>query len=374
MSEQAAQSTAVAEIKNKPMTVGELLFSKKKQLEMALPKHMSVDRLLRICMTEITKNPKLGECTAPSLIGAILQAAQIGLEPGSHLGHCYLVPFRNNKKGVMEVQFIAGYRGLIDLARRSGKITVLVARAVYARDQFDYEYGLEERLIHVPAAGKRGEFIGVYAVARFTDGQKQFEYMPREDVELIRKESKSANDGPWVTDYDEMAKKTVMRRLCKYLPASPELQAATTLDEYAEKGVAQDNSAILAHIGIMEPEALNPGQPAGVSKVQAAIAQSTPAKSSKPIQPKEALPAESKQVDQGSFASFQETGALPPQKPARPREDVIRDVVTESRALGISLEALEKDCLETVGKTSQDLSDIELEAYLEKLRNRRIVK
>ena len=209
------------------------------EIEKALPKHMDADRMARIALTTIRTNPKLLECSVPSLLGAVMQSAQLGLEPGL-VGHCYFVPFKNGKTGQSEVQFIIGYKGMIDLARRSGNIESIYAHAVYANDTFEYEYGLHPKLVHKPAMTERGEFIGAYAVAHFKDGGYQFEFMPKEEIERRRKRSKAANAGPWVTDYEEMAKKTVIRHMWKYLPISIEIQQQAAQDEVVRKDVTAE--------------------------------------------------------------------------------------------------------------------------------------
>jgi recombination protein RecT len=172
-----------------------------------------------------------------------MQCAQLGLEPGGSLGHAYLLPFENRKTGKTDAQFILGYRGMIDLARRSGQIVSLAARSVYPADKFDYDYGLNEYLIHKPVskAEDRGQLTHVYAVARLLGGGAQFEVMERVDVERVRAQSRAGQSGPWVSHFEEMAKKTVIRRLFKYLPVSIEIQRAVGLDEQAEAGLPQDN-------------------------------------------------------------------------------------------------------------------------------------
>lgn len=210
------------------------------EIEKALPKHMDADRMARIALTTIRTNPKLLECSVPSLLGAVMQAAQLGLEPGL-IGHCYLVPFKNGKTGQTDVQFIIGYKGMIDLARRSGQIENIYAHAVYSNDEFDYELGLEPKLKHKPyMEGDRGEFIGAYAVAHFKDGGYQFEFMPKSEIDKRRKRSKAANNGPWVTDFEEMAKKTVIRHMWKYLPISVEIQQQAAQDEVVRKDITSE--------------------------------------------------------------------------------------------------------------------------------------
>lgn len=227
----------------------------KQQLALAMPKHMTADRLARIALNEVRRVPKLAQCNQASFLGAIMQLGALGLEPGGALGHAYLLPFDkkaqvNGKWTVVdtEVQLIIGYRGMIDLARRSGQILSLEARAVYAKDTFSVELGLDSNITHQPAWTEtdRGPLTFAYAVAKLRDGGTQFDVMSRAEIERIRARSKAKDSGPWITDFDEMAKKTVVRRLFKYLPVSIEIQHAVGLDEQAELGISQDNAGILA--------------------------------------------------------------------------------------------------------------------------------
>lgn len=216
---------------NQPMAhVQSLLTKMQPQLLKALPKHLSAERMTRIALTELRKTPKLAQCDPMSFCGAIMICAQLGLEPGGALGHIYLIPYGK------QVQVVVGYKGMIDLARRSGQIVSLSAHEVHENDIFEFEYGLEEKLRHVPNMKDRGELMAVYAVAHLVGGGHQIEVMSKSDVDKIRKRSKSASNGPWVTDYEEMAKKTVLRKLFKYLPVSIEIQKATSIDEQADYG------------------------------------------------------------------------------------------------------------------------------------------
>lgn len=220
----------------------DLLDKMKGEIARCLPKHLTPERMARIALTELRKTPKLQECDPLSFIAAIMQASQLGLEPGI-LGSCYLIPFKNNHTGKTECTFMPGYRGFLDLARRSGQIISLVARAVYENDEFSYEFGLKEDLTHKPAMKNRGELIAVYAVAILKDGGHQFDVMSRNEVDNIKNQSKSKNNGPWVTHYEEMAKKTVLRKLFKWLPCSVELQKAVSLDELQEAGIQNIKAA-----------------------------------------------------------------------------------------------------------------------------------
>jgi len=245
-------NTQVGQNPKKPdQLIGDYIAKNFKAMQSVLPKHISAERMARIALTTIRTNPKLLEASVPSLIGAIMQAAQLGLEPGL-IGHCYLVPFRNGKTGQTDVQFIIGYKGMIDLARRSGQIKNIYAHTVYSNDEFDYELGLEPKLKHKPyMEGDRGEFIGAYAVAHFKDGGYQFEFMPKSEIEKRRQRSKAAKNGPWVTDFEEMAKKTVIRHMWKYLPISVEIQQQAMQDEVVRKDFTSEPEYIdMEHIAI----------------------------------------------------------------------------------------------------------------------------
>lgn len=216
----------------------------KKQFEMALPKHFETERFVRIAITEMRRTPELQECTLQSVLGAFMQAAQLGLEPGL-LGQCYLIPFRNRKTGQKECQFVIGYKGMIDLARRSGNIESIYAQVVKENDEFEYQYGLDPDLKHKPAMKDRGKTIGAYAVAKFKDGGYQFEFMSVDEIEKRRERSAAKNSGPWVTDYDEMCMKTVIRHMFKYLPISIEImRQVVSADESIKTEVKPDMTEV----------------------------------------------------------------------------------------------------------------------------------
>lgn len=223
-------------ITNNQKTIVGLLEQMKNEMAKALPKHLPAERMIRIALTELRKTPKLQECEPMSFVASIMLASQLGLEPGV-LGACYLIPFFNNKTGKLECTFMPGYRGFLDLARRSGQINSLVSRGVYENDEFSYELGLKENIIHKPCLTNKGELIAVYAVALLKDGGHQFEIMSVNEIEKIRATSKSKDSGPWITNFDEMAKKTVVRRLFKWLPCSVEMQKTVSLDELQELGL-----------------------------------------------------------------------------------------------------------------------------------------
>lgn len=239
----AAKQSTNTPAQQKPSTIFNMLEQYKSQIALALPKHLTADRMARIVTTEIRKNPALLKCNQISLFGAVIQCSQLGLEPGNNLGHAYLLPFKT------DVQLIIGYRGMIDLARRSGQILSINVYEVFDTDEFDVAFGLEPNIIHKRdiKTGGSGNLIAVYAVAKLKDGGTQFEVMTTKQVDKIREQSQAAksNYSPWKTHYNEMAKKTVIRRLFKYLPVSIEIQQAVTLDESADAGIGQGNKAML---------------------------------------------------------------------------------------------------------------------------------
>jgi len=247
--------TAIVEKPNAGMTASnqptilKYLETYKSQIAAALPKHLTPDRMVRIVTTEVRKTPELLKCDPTSLFGAVIQCSQLGLEPGNALGHAYLLPFNNRKKDIKEVQLIIGYKGMLDLARRSGQVMSINVFEVYDTDTvFKVSYGLDPKIEHErDIATKTGNLIAVYAVATLKGGAKQFEVMSLNEVNKIRDSSPAANfsSSPWKTHYNEMAKKTVIRRLFKYLPVSIEIQTAVSLDELSEAGISQQNNVAL---------------------------------------------------------------------------------------------------------------------------------
>ena len=209
-----------------------LLNKMKDEFRKVLPETIKPDRLIRIALTEMRMNPRLFDASKESLLGALMVSAQLGLEPGA-LGYCYLVPYQNKKTGQLEIQFQLGYKGILELVRRSGQVENIEARVVYEKDRFDFEYGLNPKLVHKPALNlkERGKPVAVYAIARFKSGATAFDIMSVEEIEAIRKRSKSPDYGPWQTDWEAMAKKVIIKRLCKYLPLSVDVQRGLAVDE-----------------------------------------------------------------------------------------------------------------------------------------------
>jgi recombinase, phage recT family len=211
-----AQNKETTVVEKKKKTIFDVIQAGAKQFATALPKHINTDRFVRIAITTIRQNPKLAQCSQESLLGALMVSAQLGLEPGT-LGQCYLIPYGR------ECQFQIGYKGMIELLRRSGQLKDIYAYSVYENDDFEITYGLDRNLIHKPNLENKGNFLGCYCVAILKDGAKAFEYMTKEEIEThAKKFSKTFGNGPWKTDFEAMAHKTVVKKMLKWLPLSVE--------------------------------------------------------------------------------------------------------------------------------------------------------
>lgn len=223
----------------------------KKMIVSALPsirqvagKYIDPERLVKITLVARSRTPMLAKCAPESLLHAVMQSAECGLEPNTPLQHAALVPFKNKHTGQIECQFMPMYRGLIYMARRSAGLVSCRARIVHAQDTWVLDEGLHPKLEHVPAIGmpleERGPVVFVYAVARMRDADPEWDYMEYEEIKGIQARAKSQS-GPWTTDWGEMAKKTVIKRLMKQLPISDDVARAIELDDAAydhERAVA----------------------------------------------------------------------------------------------------------------------------------------
>lgn len=203
---------------------------------------LTPDRMVRLVCAAASRDEKLASCTPLSILRSLSQAASMGLEPFDGRNEVHLVPRWNKKgnggRGCMEATCLVGYPGLIRLACDTGKVRNIDARVVYAADTFEVEYGIEPRILHRPSFSKdRGDMVAVYAVAHLSDGGTQFEVLAAHEVDAIRDRSKD-KDGfsPWKSDYAEMARKTAVRRLAKYLPKSRALAAALEVQAKTEAG------------------------------------------------------------------------------------------------------------------------------------------
>lgn len=193
----------------------------KTQIALALPVHLTPDRFARIALTALTKTPKLLDCTKESLLRCLMDCSSLGLEPNGRDAH--LIPYGN------VCTLIVDYKGLIALARRSGDVAIFRAELVKEFDTFAWD---NSRVTHgIDWRNDRGKTQAVYSYVKFADGNEDWEVMTLAEVEAIRKRSKSGNSGPWVSDFDEMAKKTAIRRHSKRLTLSPEFADALEKDD-----------------------------------------------------------------------------------------------------------------------------------------------
>ncbi|MGL5330176.1 MAG: recombinase RecT [Peptostreptococcaceae bacterium] len=242
--EKKATAGVATEANNPNKGMKQMLTKMAKEIESALPSMVSSERFQRVALTAFSNNPKLQVCEPISFIAAMMESAQLGLEPNTPLGQAYLIPYK--VKGVDKVQFQIGYKGLLELAQRSGKIKTLYAHEVRENDEFDIDYGLEQTLTHKPLMkGHRGDVIGYYAVYHLDNGGHSFIFQTKGEIlEHAKAKSKTFQYGPWQTDFDEMAKKTVIKKLLKYAPLSIEMQRAVTGDESVKSKISDDMSLV----------------------------------------------------------------------------------------------------------------------------------
>jgi recombination protein RecT len=208
------------------------------EIARALPKHVTPDRMARIVLTAVRMTPGLSECTPASFIGCVMSLSQLGLEPNTPTGQAYLIPRQNRKLGVTECTAIIGYKGMMELARRTGQVSKIQAHVVRAGDLFEYERGTDEHLRHVASDDEDREqrpITHAWAMAK-VDGEMVFEVLSRAQIDARRKRSAASEYGPWVTDYEAMAKKSAIRALSPWLPMSAERERAIELEEAVERG------------------------------------------------------------------------------------------------------------------------------------------
>jgi recombination protein RecT len=209
-----------------------LLESRQGSIRAVAASFMDPERIIKVVLNSFSKSPKLMECTGVSIFRSVLASVELGLEPGGATQQAYLVPFGR------ECTLIIGYRGLVELSYRSGLVASVNTGAVYEGDVFEEEGGLEPKLRHVKGNGDRMDSLltNVYAVVKLKDGGMVYDSMNRKEVDAIRKRSRAGNDGPWVTDYAQMARKTVLRRALKLAPVSVELARALALENAVDAG------------------------------------------------------------------------------------------------------------------------------------------
>lgn len=229
-----ATGTAVAK---RPDNFPGMLEAYKGEIARALPKHLNADTMARVALTCFRMNPKLAECQPASVFAAVIQASQLGLRPGL-LGECYLIPYKT------QCTLQLGYQGLLELVRRSGLVDSIGAYLVRERDTYEVRFGTDPGVRHEPYMdGDAGAVKFGYAVAKLKGGGTHVEVMTLDEINRIRDRSQNVQNArkygsktPWDTDFDEMARKTLIRRICKYLPKSNEVAVALALDNAADRG------------------------------------------------------------------------------------------------------------------------------------------
>lgn len=262
----AGTSSAVATVPRDRVALtalSEELEKRRSTLESTAASLIDPVRLRGVVMSQFSRTPDLWECDPVTVARAVVECAQMGLEPTGAIGGAHLVPFRNKKTGRREAQLIIDYRGYITLARRSGEVSKVWARVVRERDEFHVAAGTDDRIHHVPYIGADdpGRYTHVYAVIAYRDGSQQFDWDNMAWVDSIRKRARASDNGPWVTDYGEMAKKSILRRLMKTAPLTVEARRAIEFEEAEEAEQAQARSgrpsaavaAIHARLGVPAP-------------------------------------------------------------------------------------------------------------------------
>jgi recombination protein RecT len=255
------ESTALQGANQRPPTIRGLLEGPafRAQVAKALPRHLTPDRFIRVACTTMMRVPKLAQCEQASFFNALLTLSQLGLEPDGRRAH--LIPFGK------ECQLIIDYKGLVELAMRSGNVAKIHADVVCENDFFQYDRG-EIKAHQIDFKKPRGLVYAAYAICQFKDGTEKAEVMNREEIDAVRKRSKAGQNGPWVTDWNEMAKKTVFRRLSKWLPLSPEYRDALDVDADTIDNHASETFDTSAFV----PAPVNPLLPPPATEEEAAPA------------------------------------------------------------------------------------------------------
>ena len=214
------------------MNIADVIRAMEPEIKKALPSVITPERFTRMALSALNSNQQLLECTKMSFIAALMNAAQLGLEPNTPLGQAYLIPFKNKDK--VECKFIVGYKGILDLVYRNENVQTIQAQIVYENDIFSYELGLESKLYHKPALHDRGEMTAVYALYKLSNGGYGFEVLSKDDVvqHATRfSQGMKSSYSPWNTDFESMAKKTAIRKVLKFAPLKTESLRALETDE-----------------------------------------------------------------------------------------------------------------------------------------------
>ena len=255
LKEQLAEQAKKSEKRevSKVMTIPDMIKAMEPEIKKALPSVITPERFTRIALSATSNNPELTQCTPISFISALLNAAQLGLEPNTPLGQAYLIPYKN--KGKLECQFQIGYKGLIDLAYRNGDMQTIQAHTVYSNDEFDFSYGLNGTLVHKPAKENRGEPVYFYGFFKTTNGGYSYNVMSKENMDEYAKNYSKAfgsSFSPWKTNYKSMAKKTVLKQALKYAPIKTDLARCLTTDMSIKNSISEDMREVANKIVVEE--------------------------------------------------------------------------------------------------------------------------
>lgn len=239
---QLAQATAGQQLQplNTMADMHQLIASHRKQIESVMSGALTADRLYGLLQSAVSREPKLLQCTPESIVACCMKCSTLGLEPSSvdGLGKAYILPYGNkNMNGRPEATFILGYKGMLDLARRSGELKSITVTAAFQGDGIELMMGedgeprLKDMPINLDASHDPANLRFVFLCAKFTNGGSHSEFMTKSEIDAVRARSKAANGGPWKTDYVAMAKKTIIRRSFPYLPIDTQAQKAAVADE-----------------------------------------------------------------------------------------------------------------------------------------------
>jgi len=245
-----------------------------------LPKHITPERVLKMALVAASRSPKLYQCTIESWTQALMRSSELGLDCSGTLGQAYIIPFYNNTNNVnaYEATFMPGYRGLIELARRSGQVSNIDVHNVYAKDKFRLVFGTDQVLEHEPYLGDEdpGNHVVTYMVVTLKDGSKQIEVMTNKEIDKVRNFSKAKNSGPWITWPGEMQRKTVVKRGLKYVPMSSELEKALLYDNEVSGVLGDDIMQVEAMPGRDRIEALKDAIKSNMKEVEGEDVESEP--------------------------------------------------------------------------------------------------
>ena len=240
---QLAQATAGQQLQplNTMSDMHQLIASHRKQIESVMSGALTADRLYGLLQSAVSREPKLLQCTPESIVACCMKCSTLGLEPSSvdGLGKAYILPYGNKNiaSGRPEATFILGYKGMLDLARRSGELKSITVTAAFQGDGIELMMGedgeprLKDMPINLDASHDPENLRFVFLCAKFTNGGSHSEYMTKSEIDAVRSRSKAGGTGPWKSDYVAMAKKTIIRRAFPYLPIDTQAQKAAVADE-----------------------------------------------------------------------------------------------------------------------------------------------